>query len=193
MKKNLHNQKHDYTLLVSLQQLFRELAMSLVQLRLQAYRAFIKSDAKMDPATTIVKRIGQLAERSRKQQKHGVSIEHDTPEINHTVAHEHEYRILNTTHSKNELAEHLVYVDSHATAYHKSLADKLRLSVRQHINSAVRFARQGDTSKAKLHSRIAVDALEEIHHYVSDESYAQLVEEIDQHLQDVQASANHHI
>ena len=63
------------------------------------------------------------------------------------------------------------------------LADKLVNSTWTHIHTAVMHARQGDLVNAKLHAQIANQALKEAAHYMSDEEYAQLSQEIAQAMQ----------
>jgi len=59
------------------------------------------------------------------------------------------------------------------------LGERLKLSAWEHIHSAIRHAKNGDTDTAKLHVTIAGTALEEAGDYLSHEDYSELVHEIE--------------
>ena len=66
------------------------------------------------------------------------------------------------------------------------LSEKLKKSIREHINTALRFARQGDVSSAKIHANLANNALKEIAHYMSEEEYASFEAEVEKRLEEIQ-------
>ncbi|MCW8955927.1 MAG: hypothetical protein OQL09_03520 [Gammaproteobacteria bacterium] len=65
------------------------------------------------------------------------------------------------------------------------LSEKLKNSAWSHVHTALRYARQGDESNAKLHANIACNALKEAEHYMSDEACAELSSEVDKLLEQI--------
>ncbi len=51
------------------------------------------------------------------------------------------------------------------------LSDQLQRSVRQHLNTSLRQARQGDVTNAKLHANLACNAMHELAHYMPNEDF----------------------
>ncbi|MEN8179301.1 MAG: hypothetical protein ABFS39_11900 [Pseudomonadota bacterium] len=51
------------------------------------------------------------------------------------------------------------------------LSDQLQRSVRQHLNTSLRQARQGEIAKAKLHADLASNAMHELAHYMPKEDF----------------------
>jgi len=58
------------------------------------------------------------------------------------------------------------------------MGEKLKNSTWSHIHTATLHARQGDTINAKLHAKIANDALKEAAHYMSKADYEVLCEDV---------------
>jgi len=58
------------------------------------------------------------------------------------------------------------------------MGDKLKDSAWSHIHAALLHARQGEAITAKLHADIANEALKEAAHYMSEEDYKVLCEEV---------------
>ena len=58
------------------------------------------------------------------------------------------------------------------------MGDKLKDSTWSHIHKALLYARQGEANTAKLHADIANEALKEAAHYMSEEDYKVLCEEV---------------
>ena len=59
---------------------------------------------------------------------------------------------------------------------------KLKLSTWEHFHAAIRHARLGDASVAKMHADIANCAYRELAHYVSNEVYTEIALEIENQL-----------
>ncbi len=51
------------------------------------------------------------------------------------------------------------------------IAEKLKNSARQHINEALRLARQGKNEAAKVHAELAENAVKTAAHYMSEDAY----------------------
>jgi hypothetical protein len=62
------------------------------------------------------------------------------------------------------------------------MGDKLRESAWSHLHSALLYARQGDAGRAKLHADIAHQALKEAAHYLSEEEFEALSNQLEQAL-----------
>lgn len=60
---------------------------------------------------------------------------------------------------------------------------KLKQSTWDHIHSALRLMRQGDAENARLHSKIANNAMKEAGHYLPADEYRAFVSEVTDYLQ----------
>lgn len=58
------------------------------------------------------------------------------------------------------------------------LSDKLKKSVRQHLNAALRLARQGDIDNAKLHADLTCNAMHQLVSYMPQEEFTQFNSQI---------------
>lgn len=65
------------------------------------------------------------------------------------------------------------------------LSERLKKSAWTHIHSALRMARQGDKTSAKLHADIANSALKEASHYMPVEEYKVFCEEVTDALSEI--------
>ena len=71
---------------------------------------------------------------------------------------------------------------SNGADLHPPIREKLEHSVWDHIHAALRTARQGDKRNSKMHADIADTACKELAHYMDEESYLALIEDIELHL-----------
>ena len=62
---------------------------------------------------------------------------------------------------------------------HPDIEEKLEHSAWEHIHTAIRHARQGNFSGAKMHVDIACSACHELAHYKTDEQYQAFLREVD--------------
>ena len=67
---------------------------------------------------------------------------------------------LHATHSKSSDATHL--------------GEKLGISTKEHIRTALRYVREQNPELAKMHADLANEALQQAAHYLSDEAYIEL-------------------
>lgn len=58
------------------------------------------------------------------------------------------------------------------------MGEKLKDSIWSHTHAATLHGRQGNVSNAKLHAKIANDALKEAAHYMSEKDYKVLCDEV---------------
>lgn len=67
-------------------------------------------------------------------------------------------------------------------AYH-GMAEKLIKSIWEHLHATVRYSREGDRESAKLHLDILDSALNEVAHFMQEDDYRVLIQDIDKELQ----------
>lgn len=78
----------------------------------------------------------------------------------------------------------LTALSTHFTRRHSGrvleshLAERLKQSTHEHINTALRFAREGDNRIARLHADIANNAQKEAAHYMPEEEYKEFSEQV---------------
>ena len=66
------------------------------------------------------------------------------------------------------------------------LSDQLQRRVRQHLNTALRQARQGDSKNAKLHADLACNGMHELMRYMPQENFTRFNQQISANLKDFQ-------
>ena len=102
-----------------------------------------------------------------------------------TTAHQNLSQQLNHEHysdvtiNNSELSRHLKQADRLTSHLH--LAEDLRSRTWEHVHAAFRFAHIGNEYNARLHARIVSDCLDELRHYIEQDEYQKLIEEIDQY------------
>lgn len=174
------------TLLSLLQSLYSTISQAVAEIRMRSYRLFDQSNKRVDITGVLNKQIGDLAASAVKEAHHGrKSLDN---------VHQHELTHKNTEKEQVEgqNGEDASSADSEFAQYLKQrktssvtqpyVGDKLTASVWEHIHSAVRSARQGDVDTAKLHTKIAGQALEEAGHYLNDKDYSELVFQIEHYI-----------
>ena len=62
------------------------------------------------------------------------------------------------------------------------LGEKLQSSALEHINKAMRLSRQGNREGAKLHARLAEDAMREAGRYMQDDAYLDFKQKVETRL-----------
>lgn len=70
------------------------------------------------------------------------------------------------------------------------MSAKLQKSTLSHIHSALRLARQGEITTARLHADIASHALQEAGHYMSEQEYARFSLEVDEKLGEIRKQSS---
>lgn len=79
-----------------------------------------------------------------------------------------------------ELSKHFK-ARSNGAALHPGIKEKLEHSTWEHIHAAIRHARKGDNSNAKIHTDIASSACKELAHFMEEEHYLEFIMEIEKH------------
>ena len=72
--------------------------------------------------------------------------------------------------------EKKIFTDINTSDRH--MGEQLKDSIWSHTHAATLNTRQGNVSKAKLHAQIANNALKEAAHYMSEEDYKVLCDEV---------------
>ena len=78
-----------------------------------------------------------------------------------------------------------VKVSAHRKETDYFMGDKLKASAWSHIHAAALHARNGELETAKLHVGIASQAVKEASHYMTDEDYHAMCEEVEKVLSEV--------
>lgn len=111
-------------------------------------------------------------------------IDHTAPEH---PAHQHiPIKYLPQKHGPNkanvsELSRYFKMRNNEAMI-HNGIEEKLEHSTWEHIHAAIRYARQGETKKARMHADIASTACAELAHFMLGEAYTTFVTQIEQYL-----------
>lgn len=182
--KNYNN----HTLLLTLKELYCQLSMVVAQIRLRSYRFLFESKNTFDITSVLNKKVNDLAARALKENicSEKNSNKKQQPGFAHNKKQNINYKkIENVSGIESEFAKHLKQRKS-SSITQPHMGDKLKASAWEHIHSAIRFAKQGQVGKAKLHADIAGHALEEAGHYMNDEEYSELVYHIEHYFTESQ-------
>jgi len=87
-------------------------------------------------------------------------------------------KVENVTGVESEFAKH-IQQRRPPSITQPQMGKNLKSSVWEHINTAIRHAKNGDIETAKLHTNIAGSALDEAGHYMSHDDYSELVLQIE--------------
>lgn len=68
---------------------------------------------------------------------------------------------------------------------HPPIREKLEHSVWEHMHTAIRCARQGEESNAKIHLNIAHSACKELGHYMEEDEYQAFVRSAEEHMENL--------
>lgn len=86
-----------------------------------------------------------------------------------------------------ELTRHIKATANESELY-PEIAQKLEHSVWEHIHATIRYARQGDKSKAAMHTDIANSACKELAHHMTKDRYQALTMKIEKYLGTLKSS-----
>lgn len=160
------------------------------QIRIGSYHRVVQSNKSFDITNVLDRQVDDLAARAVKVKNHSREM----------LDNEHQHNLIQNSREKKKIEdeelEKVSSIESEFAKYLKQrntssvsqpyMGEKLTASTWEHIHSAVRYARQGDASTAKLHSEIAGQALEEAGHYLNDKEYSELVFQIEHYFKDSQ-------
>ncbi len=80
------------------------------------------------------------------------------------------------------LSNHL-HQHTQAPTLPSPLIEHLHNSTWEHIHAAIRFTRQGDATKGRLHAQLANNAIDEAAHYMEEGDFARFMEELQHSLE----------
>lgn len=173
---------HSGDLLQTLKQLFRRFFMLDLDRRIQSYRQAVKPHRSKQINKSLNEQIDALVAVSSKQsaiparQMSDDRSHHDSP----SPSKERDGQTVVATVAPvghDHFENHTVHRDEDPC-----MGDQLRESAWSHLHSALLYARQGDAGRAKLHADIAHQALKEAAHYLSEEDYETLSNQLEQAL-----------
>ncbi|MEN8132881.1 MAG: hypothetical protein ABFS45_22420 [Pseudomonadota bacterium] len=167
--------KRDITqLLNSLQSLFLRIATLNLHTRLKSYRK-IGNDEAVHEISGLSEHIEEVAGKA--------SGKEDSAGANSRKISEKEFRKPAIRSSRPSLKNSplqrglsgIVKIFRRRSSNYTSnshLSDQLQRSAREHLNTSLRKARQGDVINARLHADIAGNALHELAHYMQKDEFA---------------------
>jgi hypothetical protein len=177
------------TLLHALQRLYARITSLVLNTRMNSYREEAGSVADHDLSALLSDHIDRLADSgsadSGKTQREvsGQKVDIATQIPSQGRSHsDRQVSIISRTF--NGLGR---YFKSSRTApvLDPELSKKLKKSAWNHINTALRLARQGEAGSAKLHLDIASQALKEAGHYMSREEHIAFTVEVEDKLGEI--------
>ena len=86
--------------------------------------------------------------------------------------------------------QHYLRQKKKAPTLQPHLSQKLKDSTWEQVHTAIRQARQGDLIKARLHVDIAMNALDELAHYLPDDAYLLFRSEIKDQIDNIRQLSN---
>jgi len=173
------------TLLYKIKRLYSELFLESLYNRLDSYRILHQS-----PHLGIDKTLHKLIDKIADEAKSTPTVQAlhvDRPEsITHMDVSNGKYSRI-TSHSTNIFTMTLngLSLFLHKLKAHETdprLANKLKQCVWDHVHTAHRYARSGDSETAKLHANIASSAIKTLSHYLPEAEYEAFYNEIDSEL-----------
>lgn len=171
-------------MLAALRRIYTEVASRLWSRRFKGGRRASGAALEADIATKLLGSIDRLAEAGAGKPASKVSAVESQPTPSPPAAHAVPRAYVTaapsaTRHAeRGELARHFDLDRAADSGLYKDLGDGLRRRAWEHIQAALRFARQGDRRTAKLHVDLANAALVEAAHYMSSEGVTRLSAEL---------------
>ena len=175
----MNNKNENHTLLKTLKELYNQLGALMTKIRFRSYRTVIKSDSTFNITSILNNQVEKLASESVITTPHiepnEIIMQQPKGSLSKSeVKNQSVMKHKNLSGAESDFAKHLKLSKSSEVS-HSHMGDKLKESAWEHIHSAIRFAKQGQVDKAKVHADIAGHAIEEAGHYISHEEYSVLV------------------
>ena len=179
----MNNQNENHTLLKTLKELYSQLGVIMTQIRFRSYRSGINSNNNFNITSILNKQVEILASEfvdSSQNTENNKNIVQQSDDSLSKLTDKDQSDIKYTIVSglESEFAKHLKLSKASAVS-HPHMGDKLKKSAWEHIHFAIRFAKQGELEKAKVHADIAGHAVEEASHYLDNTEYSELVKMIE--------------
>ena len=179
----MNNQNENDTLLKTLKELYNQLGALMAKIRFRSYHSSIKADNTLNITSILNEQIEKLGSESvitaSNEETDEKIIQQPDGYVGESEAKEQSViKHKNISGVESDFAKHLKLKKSSAVSQ-PHMGDKLKKSAWEHIHSAIRFAKQGQVDKAKVHADIAGHAIEEAGHYINHEEYTVLVNRIE--------------
>lgn len=173
-------------LLSIIQNMYSRIVCTILSKRMQQYCARHQYNTHSDIAAQLSQQIdsiaAQQAKTNTKQQTHTANVQKQQEKTKHTTQAS-KPSATNTVDTKkaNELSKYFKQRGNGATL-NPGIENTLTHSIWEHIHLSLRQARQGNKNSAKMHADIANHAHKELAHYISEEKYIALTQEIENEL-----------
>ncbi|MCW9023740.1 MAG: hypothetical protein OQK73_03570 [Gammaproteobacteria bacterium] len=183
---------HSRNLLSIIQDMYSTVVCTILNNRMQRYCIRHGQKHTTDISSRLSEQIKALTEHHNNEK--------NEPQVNSSEPHAHNQkpgvtnansgidkgRTVNTKKA-NELSRYFKKRGNSATL-NPGIEDTLTHSAWEHIHLSLRLARQGNTKSAKMHADIANHAYKELAHYMTEEKYSELTQEIEKELNQVSHS-----
>lgn len=186
MRKNNDN----HNLLSSLRNLYGKLALLMQKISENTYHQFCNTSKTSNITSELNKQIDDLASKSIIENNYQDTI--TEKKIIHNTLNknkDNEYQLIENTGKVNSIENKLyIHLKKSRTSSltHPGIVEKLTESIWKHIHAAIRIARYGNKDKARLHSNIVEQALNELSHYMGNDDYSELVSHVEQYILELQ-------
>jgi len=187
----MQNNNNKTSLFVTLKKLQAKLTVVMLNIRSHSYHSAFKTNKSFNMSAMLEQQVDELALNMSKKDMSANNSDETQPltieDTNNTVnsIQDQTKAFEDTSGIETEFAKYLKE-RKHSLVTNPYIGNKLKESVWEHIHSTIRYARQGDVDTAKLHSKIAANALEESGHYLNNEDYSDLVFQIKNYFSEAQ-------
>jgi|GEM_PF-1730328 len=169
-------------LLDQLLNLYQRLARWRLESRMASYRAGGGEEPVEDISTPLAKQIEALAQQAARAESPAPTQEGRTgsrpasrPGPAQATAVPHQMNLFRR--SMNGLSRYLKG-SGESLVVQPHLSDQLQESIRQHVHTALRLARQGDSRSAKLHADLASNGMHELSHFLPREEFLRFKDQV---------------
>ena len=180
------------TLLHRVKRLYSELFLAALHDRINSYHAFMHSPKHSEISDTLHDLIDETVREA--SNTHSVMDYKEMKFLDDEMVSASNKFKYNKSHSTEANSNAMNHLSSHLArrnlqGHDDHVAAKLQRSVWEHIHSAHRSARSGNSDTAKLHADLAVNAMKTLSHYLSAEEYSDFLTEISNRLQSLSPSS----
>ena len=168
--------KDNTGLLETLKKLYAKILVLYLNKRQHSYQATANGGSEKNITSDLADRIQQAAEAGKAANATPTS---DSAQPTATEDNSHRAALLPVENKVTDgLSEYFHTTHTHSS-FLTETGEKLKISTLEHIHTALRYARQGETKTANIHADIASSALKEAAHYLSTQDYAAFVATVD--------------
>ncbi len=186
--------RFDITALIeTLKSLYSRIASLELKRRMDAYRKGDGAEPSHDIATALAEDIDKLAVSS--DTGPGAAVSDTSSETGSTAAQHGSGTRRPVDRKHPQVAYRFMELirffkaSNNASTMQPQLAEKLKASVWEHINTSLRLARAGEAASAKLHADVANNALKEAARYMPKEDYNAFYAQVEKQLREIRENA----